>query len=162
MQDEAETDRLVRPQLHLVLVDLDLAVVVDRIGHDLLLEQHLQVDDAPFVVAEEPVRLRERLQPAGKGIHELDGIARLPEGLPRQRLQHGERVLDPVVELAQEQPLPLRGELPVGHVDIDAEEGGRLAVHVPFVHAPAPQQPAVGMGGAEQAVIFLAGSKRVA
>ncbi|MCY1292977.1 hypothetical protein D9M70_422210 [compost metagenome] len=108
------------------------------------------------------MRLGDRLQAAGKRGHEFGRVARLAKRLARKRLQHGQCVLDPMIELLEQEPSALRRSLLVGDIDRHADERKRIALAVTVVHAAAAKQPATGIANAEHAVIFIVSLHRLA
>ena len=70
---------------------------------DLLAHQIGQFRPLHLAVEQDVVRARQGLHPAGEARHEGARARLQPERLPGDGLDDGERVLDPVVELAQEQ-----------------------------------------------------------
>ncbi|MEJ2626873.1 MAG: hypothetical protein P8Z80_20980 [Pseudolabrys sp.] len=70
-----------------------------------------QVGALPLIPGQLIVRLRQRDQPAFEALAERARRSGAARGLRGQRLHGGERVLDPVIELVDQELLALLGEL---------------------------------------------------
>ena len=124
--------------------------------HDLLQRRAL-----PGRPGEKIVGARQRHDPLAEGASEFLRIGLAALGVLGQRLDDGERVLDPVVELVEQQALALFGGLEVGDVDQHADHAQRLAgsvaIDLAAIHHPA--HLAVGPADAVGELVLLLGGE---
>ena len=120
---------------------------VGRAEVDLLADQIGQFRPLHLALHQQIVRPRQRLQAPGEAGDEGAGARLGPQRLAGDRLDRGKRVLHPVVELAQQQSLPLLARLALG--DVARDLGG--ADHVPGAvadrrHGQRDEQPPPALG----------------
>ena len=120
VQRDAKSQGMIGRENHVLAFQHDLGRIINRIGFDLLGDEVNETDAAPFTIGQKRVCLGDRSQPAGECLHELCRVRGPVQGLPRQRLQHGQRILDPVIQFPQQQPGFLGGISRAGDIDIDA------------------------------------------
>ena len=111
--------------------DIEIAegrrALVRQVGLHLAAHDGVRRHVGPFGPREKVVGARDGQQPVGQG--PLHGVHARGGGGPEahDRQDGGERVLDPVLELAQQKGAPVLGTAALGHVE-PQEEHGRLAV----------------------------------
>ncbi|GJE73397.1 hypothetical protein CHKEEEPN_4962 [Methylorubrum podarium] len=120
------------------------------IGHQLGGEQVAQARRLPRRLGEHAVGVGERLDAADEGLVEIVDAGGGARRRADDGLDRGERVLHPVVQLADEEAAALLGEVAVGHVGDDADQAPRQAAR------PGPLEPAGHVDGAPLPVVVAA------
>src|SRR3954454_15482914 len=105
VEGETERDRGARSEMHVVQPgEADARRLrALRIRLDLDLEQSPQRGAGPSTLGQEVMRPRQREQPLLEGGGEVGEIARRAQGLVGERLDRRERVLDPMIELVDQE-----------------------------------------------------------
>ena len=111
-------------------LDHDPRPALALIGIKLALDHGLEARAGPLRFEQEIMSAMQRPQSLGQGLGH--GLCRPVGGLAQarlhQRLHDGERVLDAVIELADQHGLALRRAPPLGHVAEDQHGAGERAV----------------------------------
>ena len=123
MEGKPERDRGAGPEMHVVQPGKAEATgfAALRIGLDLDLEQRPQRGPGPGALGEEIVRLRQRKEPRLEGGGEVAEIRCRAQGLGGERLDRRERVLNPMIELVDQELALLLRLLALGDVDQAAD-----------------------------------------
>ena len=156
VQGHGENRGALRRQQHVRPLDHDPRPAFAVVGIHLALDHGFQARARPLRFEQEIVRAMQRLQALGQGLgHGLRGSGgRLAQARLHQRLHDGERVLDAVIELADQHRLALRRAPPLGHVAEDQHGAGQRAVEADDRRAAMLDRQFLLVAGDEQRARF--------
>ncbi|CAI2932860.1 protein of unknown function [Aminobacter niigataensis] len=146
MEDEGKAQRLVGRQQR-ILADNRNARRIGVIERaEFQPGEIADADAAPLIFRQKPVGEAKGPKALAEGVEEFARLARIAHRLAGERLHRRQRVLDPMVDLAQQQALALLGVAALGDVVVDAKHQCRPAFGVALDDAAAGRQPAWRMG----------------
>ncbi len=120
VQNEAKVERRLRRKKSVRPRERDARVLL-RPERELISDQLCEIGAGPRGLRQQRMGTGERVQAALEARGELLRRLRSPQGLARDRLHRRERILDPMIELAEQQLLRRLNLLALGDVEVHAE-----------------------------------------